>query len=222
MNDRLLRTFVSYQRIVLNLGRSAPSLAPEARVVFERLKATVDEITFYYNQQYSVQNRHYVLPARRQLDKMRNDQMLPLARLARRVFAGESAILAALRVPHKRAQTEAILAASVGMVKALRPHRALLAESHIDPTRLDRLLRETRRLKKVFPLAYAARADRAMPTRRLPELFASARMDVLVLDALQAADPNWPSALTWKSTRRVGKRIGRPPAKRRARRDTPQ
>ena len=40
-------------------------------------------------------------------------------------------------------------------------------------------------MKKVFESAYASVADRAMPTRRLPELFASARMDV---QALQSAD----------------------------------
>ena len=71
-------------------------------------------------------------------------------------------------------------------------------------------------------MAYASRADRAVPTRRLPELFASARMDVLALDALIAADPTSNVALAWKSIRRVGKRIGRPRASRRARLDDTQ
>src|SRR5450756_838573 len=118
---------------------------------------------------------------KRQLEKMRTDHMMPLARLARRVFAGEPRIQAALRVPHKRAPTEVLLAAAALMVRTLRPHRALLAASHIDPKRIDQLQVETRRLKKVFEAAYAA-ADRAVPTRRLPELFASARMDMLALD----------------------------------------
>lgn len=126
----------------------------------------------------------------------------------------EPRIEAALGVPHKRAPTEVLLAASALMVRTLRPHRDLLIASRIDPKRIDELQVETRRLKKVFEAAYAAAADRAVPTRRLPELFASARMDVQALDALLAARPRTLDVLTWKRTRRVGKRIGRPRAPR--------
>jgi hypothetical protein len=149
--------------------------------------------------------------------------MVPLARLARRLFAGEPGIQEALRVPHKRARAEEILAAAARMVKALRPHRALLAASHIDSARVDRLQVETRRLKKVFDKAHAAVADRAVPTRRLPELFASAHADVLVLDALMPALFKTSGDLVfWKFMRRVNKRMGRPRTSRRARRDDRQ
>ena len=141
--------------------------------------------------------------------------MLPLARLARRLFAGESPIEAALRVPHKRAPTEVILAAAVRMVSALRPHRAFPVDSRIDAARIGELQHEARRLKKVFEVAYASTADRAMPTRRLPELFASARMDVLAIDALITARGKEDDICYWKHISRVGKRIGRPRAPRR-------
>ena len=214
MNDRQTRTLKSYRRILANLDGRAASIAPEAPVILERLTITVADITRYVLEQHIARTWHHVLGARHALEKMRTDHMLPLARLARRVFAGEPRIEAALRVPHKRAPTEVLLAAAALMVRTLRPHRALLAASHIDPKRIDQLQVETRRLKKVFEAAYAAAADRAVPTRRLPELFASARMDMLALDALLGARPQTLDALNWKGTRRVGKRIGRPRAPR--------
>jgi hypothetical protein len=219
MNDRQIRALDSYRRILASLLPAATSLPSEALAVVERLKLTVHDITTNGYEQRFVRMQHSVTSARSKLERMRQEEMLPLARLARRVFAGEPDIQAALRVPHKRAPTEAMLAASARMVRTLRPHRALLAASHVDPARIDRLLRETRRLKKIFEVAYASLADRAAPTRRLPELFASAHADVLVLDALVAANPTMFIALAWKRTRRVGKRIGRPRARRRARLD---
>jgi len=214
MNDRQTRTLESYRRVLATIRDRGALIAPEAPVILERLSITVADIRRYGVEQHIARTWHHVTGARRALEKMRTDHMMPLARLARRVFAGEPRIQAALRVPHKRAPTEVLLAAAALMVRTLRPHRALLAASHIDPKRIDRLQVETRRLKKVFEAAYASAADRAVPTRRLPELFASARMDVMALDALLGARPQTLDALDWKRTRRVGKRIGRPRAPR--------
>ena len=72
----------------------------------------------------------------------------------------------------------------------------------------------------MFRDAYASFADRAMPTRRLPELFAAARADVLVLDVLVAAKVIDLNDTGWKHARRVGKRMGRPPRKGRRQNDT--
>jgi hypothetical protein len=214
MNDRQTRTLKSYRRVLATIHDRGALIAPEAPVILERLTITVADITRCTLEQHIARTWHHVTGARRALEKMRTDHMMPLARLARRVFAGEPRIQAALRVPHKRAPTEVLLAAAALMVRTLRPHRALLTASHIDPKRIDRLQVETRRLKKVFEPAHAAVADRAVPSRRLPELFASARMDVRALDALLAARSQTLDALDWKRTRRVGKRIGRPRAPR--------
>ena len=214
MNDRQTRVLESYQRILGGRDRNATSLAPEVPVIVERLASTVADIVAYRSKQYLARTQRAVASARSKLEKMRKNQMLPLATLARRVFAGEAGIEAALRVPHKRAPTNAILAAAAFMVKTLRPHRAVLATAGIEAARIERLRLETQALKKVFESAYASFADRAMPTRRLPEPFASARMDVQALDALIGAGGSVLDVLTWKHERRVGKRIGRPPTRR--------
>ena len=214
MNERQFRTLGSYRSIISMLRDRGTPIALEAPAILERLENTVADIQTYATAQIIAGASCHVTNARRELERMRQKQMLPLARLARRVFAGESPIEAALRVPHKRAPTEVLLAAAVRMVSTLRPHRELLAGSRIDPVRIDELQREARRLKKVFAAAYASTADRAMPTRRLPQLFASARMDVLALDALIVAGGREVDLQQWKHSSRVGKRIGRPRAPR--------
>jgi hypothetical protein len=214
VNDRQTRTLKSYRKVLAHIRDRGAQIAPEAPVIVERLRITVADITRYRAEQHIAQTSCHVKSARYALEKMRTDQMLPLARLARRLFAGEPRIEAALRVPHKRAPTAVLLAAAALMVRTLRPHRDLLIASRIDPKRIDELQAETRRLKKVFEAAYAAAADRALPTRRLPELFASARMDVLALDALLAACSQIKEPMVWKRAKRVGKRIGRPPVSR--------
>ena len=214
MNDRQTRVLRSYEQILPFLRDLKTSIAREAPATLHRLERTVADINAYYVKQSIARQKRHVMTARSHLEKMRCEQMLPLARLARRVFAGEPRIQAALRVPHKRAPTEVVLAGAALMVSTLRPHRALLAASGIDFRRIGELQREAQRLKKVFAVAYAASADRAMPTRRLPGLFASAHLDVLAMDALITARGDKLTLVNWKNARRVGKRLGRPPTPR--------
>lgn len=210
MNDRQTRTFEALQTVVAAFRGDGDTIGPEAPTILERLDATVAEIRKYATDQSQARSRTPLTTARRQLDAMRQTQMLPLSRLTRRIFQGEARIEAAMQVPHKRAPVGEVLAAAARMVSTLRPHRAVLAASRIDSTRIDALQREVRRLKRVFEVASALHADRAVPTRRLPELFADARMDVLALDALIASAPGRIKPSHWKRIRRVGKKLGRP------------
>jgi hypothetical protein len=113
-------------------------------------------------------------------------------------------------VPHKRAQSEVLIESAMLMTKALRPHRKLLKGALVDPQRVERLAHETREVKKQFSDARGAIADRAVPTRRIDALLASAKLDVAVLDALVGASDQRMDAREWKGIRRVGKRMGRP------------
>jgi hypothetical protein len=214
MNDRQQRILESHCRAIELLRDCVSALGVEAPRIVERIEQTIAEIKTLESQQYVGRTKGQMTVLRRQLEKVRNDQMLPLARLARRVFVGETALEAALRVPHKRAPSEKLLTAGARIATALRPHRALLAASHIDPSRLVRLQRDVRDLKKAFHAAHGSTADRAVPTRRMRTLFASANMDMLALDALVGASAGGPSMDFWKGIRRIHKRMGRPRAKR--------
>ena len=214
MNTRQRLVYESYVQIVAQLSASKSPIANEVPAVLERFKSTVKDIHAYAFQQQFNEDKLAMSKARARVLQMRMKKMLPLARLARGVFAGEAAIQATLRVPHKRAAEKDILAAAALMVKTLRPHKKVLAAARIDPARIDELQTEMRALKKEVDAAQGAHADRAMPTRRLSELFTAARADMLVLDALIVAGGGQVNGTPWKLIRRVGKRMGRPPVAR--------
>jgi hypothetical protein len=215
MNSRQVSALASYDRILTSLSQQ-PRIAPEMRVVFGRFQNTVAEIKRHGADQWGARKSFHVTKARHELDDMRSAQMLPLARVARRLFAGQTSIQDALRVPPKRAQNDAVLASAASMVKALKPQRATLTAAKIDATRLDRLLAEARRLKKIFAAANEMTADRAVPTRRLVELFAAAHADAETLDALIVGSQTKPEKVDREDIRRIPKRMGRPPKRARA------
>ncbi|MDB4913573.1 MAG: hypothetical protein JWM95_1217 [Gemmatimonadetes bacterium] len=214
MNDRQIRTLATYERIASTLADTKTPLPPEAVVVLERLTATLVAIRLTGDDQYVARHERSVTRARWELECMRKDEMLPLARLTLRLFAGETAITSALKVPHKRAPTDDMLAAAALMVKTLRPHRSVLRAAQIDPARLDAIQQQVRRLRQAFKAAYGSVADRAVPTRQLRELFSSAHLDVGILDAFRGIGAKSADVREWNRTKKIGKRIGRPRAPR--------
>ena len=146
-------------------------------MLMERLRGRIGEIDRGSEEQNLAFRDLAVSRLRHQLDRMRTEQMLPLARLGLRLFAGDAEMESALRVPHKRAPTDAILIAAARMAKAPEPHRAQLKSAKTDPERINRLKSDTRLLKTQFRDAYAGMADRAVPTRHLADLMKSARLE---------------------------------------------
>src|SRR5437868_8327436 len=136
--------------------------------------------------------------------------MIPLVRLTRRLFSGETRIQAALKVPHKRAPTDDLLAASASIVKTLKPQRKFLSESGVDPRRIDRLREETRQAKQLFDAATARTPESAIATRRLSALFTEARADFGAIDGLVTLACAPDELPGWRSVTRAGKRMGRP------------
>ena len=110
MNERQYRTLGSYRSVISMLRDRGTPIALESTAILERLENTVADIQTYATAQMIAGASCHVTNARRELERMRQKQMLPLARLARRLFTDEPRIEAALRVPRKRAQTEVILA----------------------------------------------------------------------------------------------------------------
>ena len=210
MNDRQIRTLRSFDTILAYWRERAALLGPEAPAIMKHLDAAYAELFQLRTLQRLNQPGIQARSLRSQVEKMRTDHMLPLARLGKRVFAGETAITSALQVPHKRAANDLMLAAAERMVKTLRPHKDLLAEPGSKVKRVSALHLEIRRLRELVKTTAGVVADRAVPTRRIAELFAAGRRDVQALDALVAASPNKSSLLTWKHSSKIGRRIGRP------------
>ena len=209
MNQRQDRTLVAYRGALGWVGRRPLAFAPELSHLCERLDATVEAIEHAAGTQ-ELRGGKLLGEARRRLDQVRERHMLPLVRLTRRLFAGDARTQTALRVPHKRAAADELFAASVSIVKTLRPQRKFLAESRVDPHRIDRLREETRQVKQLFDAANARTPQSAIATRRLPALFAEARADFVAIDALVRLACTPVELHEWRSVTRVPKRMGRP------------
>ena len=217
VNQRQDRTLAAYRGALAFIGQRPLAFAPELSHLCERLDATVDAIQHAAGMQ-ELRGGKLLGDARRRLDQVREKHMLPLARLTRRLFAGETRIQEALEVPHKRAATRELFAASRSIVKTLRPHRKFLADSRIDTRRIDRLQDETRQVKQLFDAAATRTPESAIATRRLNALFAEARADFAAIDGLVILACSPEELRGWRMASRVGKRKGRPPTPKRKRR----
>jgi hypothetical protein len=209
VNQRQERSLAAYRGALGFVGKRPIAFAPELSHLCERLDATVEAIEDAAGKQ-QLRGGKLIGEARRRLDQIREQHMLPLVRLTRRLFSGETRIQAALKVPHKRASTDELLAASTSIVKTLRSQRKFLAEQRVDTRRIERLRSETRQVKQLFDAAATRTPESAIATRRLTALFAEARADFAAIDGLVtlACDPV--ELRAWRSATRVGKRMGRP------------
>jgi len=216
VNQRQERSLTTYRNALAFVGERPVAFAPELAHLCERLDATVEAIDDTAGKQ-QLRGGKLLGDARRRLDQIREKHMLPLVRLTRRLFSGETRIQNSLKVPHKRASTEELLAASASIVKTLGAQRKFLSESRVDPRRIDHLREETRQAKQLFDAAATRTPESAIATRRLRALFADARADFAAIDGLVTLTLK-PEELTgWRMISRVGKRMGRPRKQKRRR-----
>jgi hypothetical protein len=209
VNQRQERSLHAYRGALAFVGGRPLAFTPELSHLCERLDATVEAIADAAGKQ-QLRGGKLLGDARRRLDQIRHKHMLPLVRLTRRLFSGEPAIQAALKVPHKRASTDELFAASASILKTLAVQRQFLSDSGVDPGRIDRLRDETRQAKRLFEAANARTPESAIATRRLGSLFAEARADFAAIDGLVTLACTREELVAWRSVTRVGKRMGRP------------
>jgi hypothetical protein len=216
VNQRQERSLTTYRNALAFVGERPVAFAPELAHLCERLDATVEAIDDTAGKQ-QLRGGKLLGDVRRRLDQIREKHMLPLVRLTRRLFSGETRIQNALRVPHKRASTNELLAASGSIVKTLGAQRKFLSESRVDPRRIDRLREETRQVKQLFAAANARTPESAIATRRLRALFTEARADFAAIDGLVTLTLKPEDLTAWRMISRVGKRLGRPRKQKRRR-----
>jgi hypothetical protein len=216
VNQRQERSLAAYRGALGFVGTRTLGFAPELSHLCERLDATVEAIEDAAGKQ-QLRGGKLLGEARRRLDQIREKHMLPLVRLTRRLFSGETRIQAALKVPHKRASTDDLFTAAASIVKTLGSQRKFLSESRVDPRRIDRLREEIRQAKQLFEAANARTPESAIATRRLGPLFAQARADFAAIDGLVTLACSPEELVGWRSVTRVGKRMGRPRKQKRRR-----
>lgn len=189
--------------------------------LLEQLGASVKRLYYLQQQQAMVAPLHgsqgeYTEELRKRL---RREYMIPLARLGRRLFRFNPAVEKTLKVPHARASHRKIITASEMMLKAVRPHRQLLASEGIPKTFLAECRALTRELKHRTTTSSARQRKFAQVSRTLREELASASETLGILDGLVLglADHDRGFAKLWRNAMRTPKPLGRPPEKKQKR-----
>lgn len=216
MNDRQTRTLRTFQEIVLATQHEPARFGREGAAIVAHFARTFEELYQLCHAREVAAIKHRGRAPRLYVEGMRQEHMIPLARMGKRLFAGDGSITSALAIPHKRASNDEIFTAADRMVKILRPHRTFLVASGADGKRITLLHAEVRRVRAIVRAAEGATADRAATTRRITELFASARRDILALDGLVLATRDKGAIRYWKQVIKIGGHIGRPKQSRRS------
>lgn len=148
---------------------------------------------------------------------LRRKYMIPLTRTGKPLLRFAPGIEQALKVPHARASHREIVTTAEVMLKAVRPHQALLVKEGFPKTFFSEFRDFTRMLKRIATTASQRQTKFARVSRELREEFASANETLRIIDGLVLArtdrDPDF--ARLWKDVMRTPKRLGRPAAKKR-------
>lgn len=149
--------------------------------------------------------------------RLRREYMIPLTRTGKRLLRFAPGVEQALKVPHARASHRELVTGAEVMLKAVRPHRALLTSAGFPATFLTELRDLTRELKRIATTSSARQAKFARVSRELREELANGNETLRILDGLVLArmDRDRHLAGTWKELLRTPKPLGRPRAKKR-------
>jgi len=149
--------------------------------------------------------------------RLRREYMIPLTRTGRRLFRFAPGVEQTLKVPHARASHRELVTTAEVLLKAVRPHRALLVAAGFPKTFLTEFRDLTRELKRIATTSSARQVKFARVSRELREELATANETLRILDGLVLArtDHDVEFAKLWKDTLRTPKPLGRPRAKKR-------
>lgn len=210
MNSRQTLRYERLEGVILFLDRHARVLGPELAAARDRLIAYRDEakpMRFRPDTQTTLHAQRTAAGLRAAL---REKQMIPLARQVRRAFRGDPAMRASMRVPHKNASADSVVAAARRMVKALAPHMRGLERVHINPLRVTRLRQGIAQLEKQRSAAKAAPPKRRRDTRAAQDILSRVRDDLVAIDGTIRAEAPPAVVADWIRAFRLPKKLGRP------------
>lgn len=213
METPFVQQFEMLRAVSRILDEHAGELTPEIEAIHESLRAHIAEVARLYSDQSAFDGDRSSGGRRRRALALR-DEMLKLARNARRLFDDIPQVHPALRVPHKRAGIEAILDAARVMCDVLEPHAEFLRGAKVDVGRLERIRRHADDVRAFSQRVEAAESRRHVATKGIPNAIKLAMRDKRSLDSLIGELPNFPTSL-WESAARTRKPLGRPKRRRR-------
>ena len=148
-------------------------------------------------------------------DRLREDQLLPLARRGRKLSREYPELELALKVPHKNAPVSDIADAADRIADALTPHLNMLIKAKYPRNCLTTLRRDAQALREHAETMEEARGFLHRSNRELADELAMARETIDELDAvLRSLDDFSSYEFNWNFVNRVGARMGRPSKRR--------
>lgn len=215
------------QRVANSIDNSLVSLSnlrampPAVAHNYEELRTAFQEVRKHSTEQTIARNTlgvHGRSLAQTRRD-LRQKHLLPIVSRGKVLLKGLPGIQDELRLPRVRASDAEWLAAAKRVAKAVRPHRKVFLEARFAPDFLQRLDDAARALQVKSRSENAAVERRAVETRALAASLRHCRELVASIDSLVMAsddiDPVW--LIGWRHSKRIPKRVGRPPRKKAAR-----
>lgn len=213
--DIHIRQFDTVRRARRFLDSHADKLTPEITAIYEHLQQHADRLEDLWARQ--MPGFDPAAHRRKHADALRGE-MLRLAASVRRLFQGDPVMRRALQIPHKRAGMDRIMSAADAMCAALEPHADFLRSERVDVRRLERIRSRADEIATLTRLREATTPKRQVMAREFTEVLKQAMMAKASIGRLVVELPSFP-VVTWQSTARVQKRMGRP--KRKPSRGTP-
>ena len=214
MDSRQLRTIASYRR-VLEFLRSAdiqpvPPLLTKMRTRLERSVHRMGELgadQYVAKRSPSVQ----ATQLRTMRLRLRREQMLPLARIARPLVKFAPGTQAVLKVPHARTDSLTLASSAQAMAKALAPHTKLFVSAGHPRDVIARLRADADALAKAACASESSRKTLSLRTAQLRQEFRSAADAVTVIEGILMPWLFKDKVLenSWRVARRVHGKVGR-------------
>jgi hypothetical protein len=215
MDQRQQRTVTMSERVLLFLERE--KVAPEPPLLTQKQRELTESLARLQKLQ-AQQTPQRQARVRTLSQRLRRERMIPIARLMKRLLAFAPGVERVLRVPHARADALTVATAALEMAKFIEPHMQLLASAGVSPTTAAELRAEAEKLAETLRGADENRERRGRVTREIAAEMKSAMAIIGVIDGMMLVHfARQPEMLQhWKHQRRVGKRMGRPPQKKKS------
>lgn len=153
-------------------------------------------------------------------DRLREEQLLVLARRGRKLVHEHPELKKALKVPHKNASVDEMADAAERIAGALKPHLDFLINARFPRNCLTALRRDARALRAQADAVRESRTLLGRSNRELTRELSLARQTVNELDSVLRTLDNYESiAFAWTFSNRVAARRGRPSKRRLAARE---
>jgi hypothetical protein len=205
---------------ILELPSNLRPLYARLRTVASRLEALqFEEFSLSGDKRRRTMQGRMGADTARWRDRLREDFLIPLGRAGKKLLKHSPGSWRAFETPPKRSTAEVVVASARAMAKASRAHWKLFVEVGFARNFAARMLKAANELEQRSATGVVARRERSRVLREIEGEVRKGRAILDLMDGLMIAHGREDEVLlsTWKRSKRIPGRIGRPRAKQRRR-----